>query len=272
MHLELLARPRELVNRAQYWKVRRLSALYRRRPGGRWRCPCCEFTGHFVPVAGRPNSVCPSCGSAERHRLQHHVLTQLIADRVTLGDVLHIAPDSQLAPLLRSAASSYTTADLDPHGVDIQLDLTSTGLASESVDTVYASHVLEHIADDTAAIGEVHRILRPGGLAVLAVPVTQPSTVEFGRPIARDDYHFRNPGPDYFDRYRSVFEHVEVVTSDAAPPESQAYVYLDRSMPAGSKTADFVAVCHKALKPQARTEASASERTPAATIDDIAKR
>ena len=38
------------------------------------------------------------------------------------------------------------------------------------VDTVYCSNVLEHIPDDDAALRNIHRVLIPGGKAVLIVP------------------------------------------------------------------------------------------------------
>lgn len=237
----------ELITRAVYWKTRKLSGVYRRLPGGSWSCPCCEHRGRFVPCGGRPNSVCPVCGSAERHRLQATVLDRLVAERSTFGDVLHVAPDKQIASRLKTAASNYTTADLNPEGVDIVIDLRRCDVPDASYDMVYASHVLEHIDDDARAIAEIHRILRPGGVAVLPVPVTRPSTVEFTEPWARDDFHVRNPGPEYFDRYRSVFSRVDVTTSPDSPPEHQTYVYLGRGMPRGSKVYDFVPVCHKAV-------------------------
>lgn len=52
------------------------------------------------------------------------------------------------------------------------MDITATGLAGESVDLVIASHVLEHV-DDRAALAEIHRILRPGGEALLLMPVAE---------------------------------------------------------------------------------------------------
>ena len=37
-------------------------------------------------------------------------------------------------------------------------------------DVIFFNHVLEHIPDDVAALREVRRILKPGGLLVLGVP------------------------------------------------------------------------------------------------------
>jgi SAM-dependent methyltransferase len=52
----------------------------------------------------------------------------------------------------------------------LQFDLTRCPLSTESVDAVVALNVLEHIGDDEAAVREIRRILKPGGIAVIEVP------------------------------------------------------------------------------------------------------
>lgn len=52
----------------------------------------------------------------------------------------------------------------------VQLDLTRCPLADGSIDGVVLLNVLEHIADDAAAVRQIFRILRPGGVLVLEVP------------------------------------------------------------------------------------------------------
>jgi SAM-dependent methyltransferase len=51
-----------------------------------------------------------------------------------------------------------------------RFDLQTCPLPSASVDGVVLLNVLEHIADDGAAARQVHRILKPGGVAVIEVP------------------------------------------------------------------------------------------------------
>lgn len=52
----------------------------------------------------------------------------------------------------------------------IRADATALPCVDDAMDAVVAFDVLEHIEDDDAAVREIHRVLRPGGLAFIAVP------------------------------------------------------------------------------------------------------
>jgi len=52
----------------------------------------------------------------------------------------------------------------------IQFDLVHCPLPDGCVDIVVALNVLEHIEDDTAALQQIFRILKPGGYAIIEVP------------------------------------------------------------------------------------------------------
>jgi len=47
--------------------------------------------------------------------------------------------------------------------VDIVADLQHLPLPDESADAVYMSGVLEHLRDPVSVVGEIHRVLKPGG-------------------------------------------------------------------------------------------------------------
>ncbi|MPY95046.1 MAG: methyltransferase domain-containing protein [Acidimicrobiia bacterium] len=53
-------------------------------------------------------------------------------------------------------------------------------------DRVIASEVLEHVVEDGPALGELHRVLRPGGTLAVTVPAWLPETVCWR---LDDDYH-----------------------------------------------------------------------------------
>jgi SAM-dependent methyltransferase len=225
----------------------------------RFVCPACGYEGPFLHVhpdtGTRLHAQCPGCGAMERHRLQRLVLDRLVAGGVLAGKrMLHVAPEPFLRAWFRARVGAYETADLAQRGVDHRVDLTALPFADASYDLVYASHVLEHIRDDEAALREIRRILRPGGLAVLPVPIVAPATVEYPAPSPFETFHVRAPGADYFDRYRRHFARVDVHGSGDFDPRHQLFVHEDRSrfpsarmphrppMP-GDRHPDYVPVC-----------------------------
>ncbi len=177
-------------------------------------CPICGTAAlRFLPfrLARRRNAQCPACGSVERHRLLWLYLarhTDILRRRYR---VLHTAPEACLEPILRSRPNlDYRSVDLFNPFADVAADLTDLPFADGAFDVVLSSHVLEHIPDDRAAIGELARVLRPGGWAVIMVPFDPdlPATIEgadiaspalrmarFGHP-----YHYRINGADFVDR------------------------------------------------------------------------
>jgi ubiquinone/menaquinone biosynthesis C-methylase UbiE len=52
----------------------------------------------------------------------------------------------------------------------LQFDLTACPLPDNSLDGIVLLNVLEHIEDDRAALANVARILKPGGIAIIEVP------------------------------------------------------------------------------------------------------
>jgi SAM-dependent methyltransferase len=60
----------------------------------------------------------------------------------------------------------------------IQFDLATCPLPENCVDVIIALNVLEHIKDDIAALRQIHRILKPGGSAIIEVPAN-PNLYDF---------------------------------------------------------------------------------------------
>jgi SAM-dependent methyltransferase len=225
-----------------------------------FRCPVCGYHGPFrdvAPATGRRrHAQCAGCGALERHRLQVLVARKVLEGRPTRAQrMLHVAPEALFTELFRSRFGAYETADLAMPGVDHRVDLQALPFADASYDVVYASHVLEHVPDDRRAIAEIRRVLRPGGIAVLPVPLVSPATVEYPAPNPHETQHVRAPGPDYFARFVPPFARVDLYASGDFPAEHQLWVYEDRSgypserspwrVPmAGARHADVVPVCH----------------------------
>ncbi|MGH9507921.1 MAG: class I SAM-dependent methyltransferase, partial [Terriglobales bacterium] len=109
--------------------------------------------------------------------------------------MLHVAPEPFLRTLLAPSFARYETADIEMRGVDHRADLRRLPFPNASYDFVFASHVLEHIAEDEVAVAEIRRVLKPAGIAVLPVPVVSPRTIEYPAPNPREAGHVRAPGP-----------------------------------------------------------------------------
>jgi ubiquinone/menaquinone biosynthesis C-methylase UbiE len=149
-------------------------------------CGICEFRGEFHDFAGRERVHCPGCGSLERHRKQYLYLrsnTDIFSPNNHVR-LLHIAPEPCFAQLFRSCDNIfYVSSDLNPRNRGASptnpitpADLTALPFTDEVFDVVICSHVLEHIPFDDDAMDELHRVLKPNGLAILDVPLSKDDT------------------------------------------------------------------------------------------------
>ena len=88
------------------------------------------------------------------------LLKQLI---VEFPDAVVVGADVVREPLFRLAREL-------PSVPIMRFDLLQCPLPSDSCDAVVMLNVLEHIEDDSTALDQVHRILKPGGVAIVEVP------------------------------------------------------------------------------------------------------
>ncbi len=145
--------------------------------------------------------VCPGCISLDRHR---SLLALLLSEtRIFDGGqrVVEVAPVPGFEELMRSQPDmDYVSFDLEPYAME-RGDIMAMKYDSDSVDYFVAFHVLEHIPDDRAAVKETYRVLRPGGTAVLQVPLDWhvERTREYDAPDPRECGHVRRYGRDFSD-------------------------------------------------------------------------
>jgi SAM-dependent methyltransferase len=109
-----------------------------------------------------------------------------------------------------------------------KVDITRVPLPDASYDVVMAHHVLEHIDDDAQAMRELFRLLKPGGVGVLSVPINASrqrtyenagvtSPAERVAHFSAED-HKRYYGLDFADRLGAVGFAVETFR---LPPEDE---------------------------------------------------
>jgi SAM-dependent methyltransferase len=96
------------------------------------------------------------------------------------GDVVAFDQDGdELAGVLDLFGAMRDAGEV-PDGAEADIkegDALSLPFADGEFDRVVAAEVLEHIADDTAAIAELARVLRPGGTMAVTVPRWLPEKV-----------------------------------------------------------------------------------------------
>jgi SAM-dependent methyltransferase len=214
--------------------VRLIKFRLKNRSKDNFTCPVCRYEGPFEDISQRTglrkHAKCPRCGALERHRIQYLVMNNLLRDvNTTRSRMVHFAPERFFRELFVKQFGQYETADLHMKGVDHKVDLQQLPFDDATYDFVFASHVLEHIANDKQAISEIRRILKPNGIAVLPVPLVAEKTVEYPQANPNETYHVRAPGFDYFDRYERFFSKVVKFSSDCLPKTYQLFVYEDRS-------------------------------------------
>ncbi len=87
------------------------------------------------------------------------------------GHLLARAPRGRLFGLdLAASLLDKAAKRLEGRGGLVQGDAERLPFRAGAWDRAYCSEVLEHLANPAAALVEIHRILRPGGVAVLSVP------------------------------------------------------------------------------------------------------
>ncbi len=170
----------------------------------------------------RENVLSPSTLSLERHRLLWIYLKNESDFFTASHKVLHFAPEQAFYKRFRKLKNlDYTTTDLESPLADVKADICNLPFEDNTYDVILCNHVLEHIPDDTQAMHELYRVLKPGGMAVLQIPqdlsreitfednsITDPA--ERARIFGQYD-HVRVYGRDYFDKLRSIGFKVEEV-------------------------------------------------------------
>lgn len=245
--------------------IRQAWAWYYTHTGSTHYCPICDSRlSGFHSFGGRQNVVCAVCGSWQRHRRDWLFMQK----RTDLFDgrpkkMLHVAPEKALGKLFQEVPTiDYLSGDLNPEVAMVKMDITDIQLPNNTFDVIYCSHVLEHVPDDRKAMRELYRVLKPGGWAILHVPILREVTYEDPsvttpeerlRVFGQSD-HVRMYGLDYADRLReagfdvSVEPFVDTFSAEEVerlglPPMTDSagrQVYFSRKLAQSSPTTQAV--------------------------------
>lgn len=181
----------------------------------------------------RDNVLSPSTLSLERHRLLWLYLKNE-TDFFTATEkreVLHFAPEQAFYRRFKKQPNiNYTTTDLFSPLADIKADICNLPFKDNQYDIIFCNHVLEHIPDDTKAMQELFRVLKPNGMAILQIPQDLNRVITFSDDTITDKQqrakifgqydHVRIYGRDYFDKLRHIgFKVVEEDYTKKISPE-----------------------------------------------------
>ncbi|WP_036227661.1 class I SAM-dependent methyltransferase [Mesoflavibacter zeaxanthinifaciens] len=170
----------------------------------------------------RPNVLSPSTLSLERHRLLWLYLKNETDFFTSNKKVLHFAPEQAFYKRFRQLKNlDYTTTDLLSPLADVKADICDLPFEDNTYDVILCNHVLEHIPNDTKAMQELYRVLKPNGIAILQIPqdLNRETTFEDNTITDKKERaeifgqydHVRIYGRDYFDKLRSIGFKVEEV-------------------------------------------------------------
>jgi len=201
---------------------------------------------NFLPYGygkQRDNALSPSTLSLERHRLLWLYLKnetdffqpELVSGSVKLK-VLHFAPEQAFYKRFKALKNlDYTTTDLHSPLADVKADICNLPFTDNKFDVILCNHVLEHIPDDTKAMQELYRVLKPEGMGIFQIPqdLKRAKTFEDNSITNKKERakifgqydHVRVYGRDYFNKLRSIGFKVEEVDYTATLSEQDIIRY-----------------------------------------------
>lgn len=189
---------------------------FERGPGGR--------TG---PTGVPPR--CVRCRSLERHRAFRLMFQALPRPDMAKWSVLQFSVEPTLDP------DWFASFEVSVFGGPNSLDLMAIDRPDGAYDMVMCNNVLEHVADDRAAICELARIAGGFGFVFLAVPdpLNRSDTDDWGVPDPAKHGHYRIYGRDIENMLEETLPYhsiIEVIAPDPVSGVDQmAYVLTRRA-------------------------------------------
>ncbi len=169
----------------------------------------------YCPIAQKkfktfPNGITITNGARCRHRLFWLYLERETDILTGNYKVLHSAPQYGIWQRLKTYKNiDYVPADKFMDGYDYyegveNVDLLDIAYNENHFDYVICNRVLEHIEDDITAMKEMFRVLKPGGTALLSVPI------DFKLEKTHESYTSREDRIKYYGQW----DHVRMYAGD----------------------------------------------------------
>lgn len=196
------------------------------------------------------NCNCPFCLSSDRERLYLLYLNRYIKGYSKQFPILDFAPSKAFINAVKRFKNvQYTSADFLRTDYDIQLDVCQMpNVENDAYEVVICSHVLEHVQYPDQALREIFRVVAPGGLAILMVPIfTEVAQTVENPEYNTDELRCRYFGQsdhvrlfsksDFIHRIESAGFDLELIDAKAFPSKDiQRYAVAENSL---------LYICHK---------------------------
>jgi len=181
--------PRPYLQLVGHWAARGLSVFY---IGNNVECPVCnskyrKFLPYGRNTSSRENALCPSCLSLERHRLMALYMKRKTNFYTANLKVLHVAPEYCFIDRFEQMKNlDYITADIESPLAKVKMDIHQIPFPENTFDVAICNHVMEHVDDYILAMSELHRVLKPGGWALIQSPQDMKYEVTYEDPTITD--------------------------------------------------------------------------------------
>ncbi|SEI96943.1 Methyltransferase domain-containing protein [Dyadobacter sp. SG02] len=181
--------PRPYLQLVGHWAARGLSIFY---IGNKVECPVCnskyrKFLPYGRNTSSRENALCPSCLSLERHRLMALYMKRKTNFYTAKLKVLHVAPEYCFIDRFEQMKNlDYITADIESPLAKVKMDIHQIPFEDNTFDVAFCNHVMEHVDDYILAMSELHRVLKPGGWALIQSPQDMKYEVTYEDPTITD--------------------------------------------------------------------------------------
>lgn len=181
-------------------------------------CPICGYKGidfRPYPQIIHREVECPNCLSHERHRALWLYFKQNSHLLTNGNKFLHFAPEEQFRPHFEKCDIEYHPVDISDENWYIKeiVDIQDIPYQDDYFDLIYCSHILEHVPDDKKAMNELCRVLKPGGTALILVPI---NGIAFELPYDEtktlEDEKYNTP--ELREKYYGQFDHLRLYGSD----------------------------------------------------------
>jgi SAM-dependent methyltransferase len=170
--LSLFVLPKGLLFKLEFG-LRNFMYLFKYK-GENYKCVVCEAElKNFVRL--KEDALCPKCGSLKRTRF-----LKILIDQYSIKEdesFLHFTPHRYLMKLLKHKLN-YMPSDFLGVNASNKFDITELPLQNNSLDVIVCYHILEHVPNDSKAMSELYRVIKPKGTVLLQVPFRDGKTIE----------------------------------------------------------------------------------------------